>query len=128
MSADEKQHDGGEKLLPVKRRRSIAWHVTRAGSWGFAGALTLVILLVGGITWYTATAYFQRRVTSLGMDQVLTAPRSPWQKDYASHCTSLACSGVNSGRRLWENLTPWALRGGCAPGCSYSQSGLAVYA
>jgi translocation and assembly module TamB len=73
MSADEKQPDGekpnaagertgGEKLLPVKRRRSIAWHVTRAGSWGFAGALALVILLVGGITWYTATAYFQRRV------------------------------------------------------------------
>jgi translocation and assembly module TamB len=62
MSADEKQPDGGEKLLPVKRRRSIAWHVTRAGSWGFAGALALVILMVGGITWVTATAYFQRRV------------------------------------------------------------------
>ncbi len=62
MSADEKQPNGGEKLLPVKRRRSIAWHVTRAGVWGFAGGLALVILLVGGITWYTATAYFQRRV------------------------------------------------------------------
>ena len=71
---------------------------------------------------------FPRRVAGLAMEEILTAPRSPWQKDYASHCTSLACSGVNSGRRLWENLTPWALRGGCAPGCSYSQSGLAVYA
>ena len=27
--------------------------------------------------------WFQRRVTSLGMDQVLTAPRSPWQNAYA---------------------------------------------
>jgi translocation and assembly module TamB len=73
MSADEMQPNGekpkpageqagGEKLLPVKRRRSIAWHVTRAGAWGFGGALALVILLVGGITWVTATAYFQRRV------------------------------------------------------------------
>ena len=74
MSADEKQTNGGEKLnaageqaggeklLPVKRRRSIAWHVTRAGVWGFGGGLALLILLIGGITWYTATAYFQRRV------------------------------------------------------------------
>ena len=53
---------GEQSLLPVKRRRSIAWHVTRAGGWGFAGGLALLILLVGGITWYTATAYFQRRV------------------------------------------------------------------
>jgi translocation and assembly module TamB len=73
MSADEMQPNGekpnqavvqagGEKLLTAKRRRSFAWHVTRAGSWGFGGALALAILLVGGITWYTATAYFQRLV------------------------------------------------------------------
>jgi hypothetical protein len=73
-------------------------------------------------------ACFQRRAANLGIDQILTAPRSPWQKDYASHCTSLVCSGVTSGRRLWESLMPWALRGGWSPGCSYSQSGLAVYA
>jgi translocation and assembly module TamB len=49
-------------MLPVKRRRSLVWHVTRAGSWSIGGVLALVILLVGGITWYTTTAYFQRRV------------------------------------------------------------------
>ena len=59
-ASDSGATDSG--TAPVKRRRSIAWHVTRAGVWGFAGALALVILLVGGITWYTATAYFQRRV------------------------------------------------------------------
>jgi translocation and assembly module TamB len=62
MSAEQKQPKDEEKLLPVKRRRSLAWHVTRAGSWGVAGVLAVVILLVGGITWVTATAYFQRLV------------------------------------------------------------------
>jgi len=74
MSADHKQpkgeeklnstgeQAGGEKMLPVKRRRSIAWHVTRAGSWAIGGVLALVIALVSGITWFTTTAYFQRRV------------------------------------------------------------------
>jgi putative transposase len=28
-------------------------------------------------------------VRAIGIEQVLTAPRSPWQKDYASYCTSL---------------------------------------
>ncbi len=62
MSAERKQANGEEKLLPVKRRRGLAWHVTRAGSWAIGGVLALVILLVGGIAWYTTTAYFQRRV------------------------------------------------------------------
>jgi translocation and assembly module TamB len=61
MSADPKQPKG-DVMLPVKRRRSLVWHVTRAGSWSIGGVLALVILLVGGITWYMTTAYFQRRV------------------------------------------------------------------
>jgi putative transposase len=28
-------------------------------------------------------------VEAMGIEEVLTAPRSPWQKDYASYCTSL---------------------------------------
>ena len=67
-------------------------------------------------------------ITAMGVRVLRTPVRAPTAKDYASHCTSLACSGVNSGRRLWESLTPWALRGGWSPGCSYSQSGFAVYA
>jgi putative transposase len=31
---------------------------------------------------------FQQRVQSMGIEQVLSAPRSPWQKAYVSHCTS----------------------------------------
>jgi hypothetical protein len=32
---------------------------------------------------------FERRVAGMGIAQVLSAPASPWQKDYASYCTSL---------------------------------------
>jgi len=45
------------------KRRSLAWHITRAGAWTLAGALALVILLLAGLTWYTTTADFQRRVS-----------------------------------------------------------------
>jgi len=119
-------------VLAHHRRKVVHFHVTEQPTAQWTGQQ-----LVEAFPWERARyllrdpaavsgAWFQRRVRSLGMEQVLTAPRSPWQKDYASHCTSVACSGVNSGRRLWENLTPWALRGGWSPGCSYSQSGFAV--
>jgi putative transposase len=32
---------------------------------------------------------FRRRVASLGIAEVVSAPASPWQKDYAPYCTSL---------------------------------------
>ena len=32
---------------------------------------------------------FGRAVEAFGLTAVRTAPRSPWQKDYASYCTSL---------------------------------------
>jgi putative transposase len=44
-------------------------------------------------------------------------------KAYASHCTSFAhCATTGFMETLFENLTPWAFRGGLAPGCSYKQS------
>ena len=48
---------------------------------------------------------------------------NPWDKAYASHCTSVArCATTRLAGTLFENRTPWALRGGFAPGCSYKQS------
>jgi hypothetical protein len=32
---------------------------------------------------------FRRRVASMGISEVISSPLSPWQKDYASYCTSL---------------------------------------
>jgi len=61
------------------------------------------------------------------LKHIRTRVHHPQSKDYASHCTSSVGSGRTSGmRRRWDNFTPWALRGGWSPGCSYSQSGLAV--
>lgn len=48
---------------------------------------------------------------------------SPQAKAYASHCTSFAhCATTRLAGTLFENLTPWAFRGGFSPGCSYKQS------
>ena len=48
---------------------------------------------------------------------------SPWEKAYASHCTSFAhCRTTTLAGTRFENFTPWAFRGGLAPGCSYKQS------
>ena len=33
---------------------------------------------------------FDRLLQSVGTEEILIAPRAPWQKDYASYCTSLA--------------------------------------
>ena len=47
----------------------------------------------------------------------------PGGKAYASHCTSFAhCGTTMLADTLFENFTPWAFRGGFAPGCSYRQS------
>lgn len=83
MSLDDKQRaeneqpSSGEQSgvpdpLPTgaaapKKRRSlamhIAWHLSRAGAWCLGSVLALLILLIGGVTWYTTTADFQRRVS-----------------------------------------------------------------
>jgi translocation and assembly module TamB len=47
---------------PVKKRRSIAFHVSRAMAWLIGGVLALILLAVGGFWWYSTTADFQRRV------------------------------------------------------------------
>jgi len=51
-----------------------------------------------------------------------TSFRSPWQKDYASHCTSwVRCDTTSLARRRCDSFMPWAFRGGLSPGCSYRQ-------
>jgi putative transposase len=70
------------------------------------------------------------RIASLHMEEVLTAPRSPWQKDYVSHCTSLVRFDVTGAyRRRWHSFPcgPGIFRGGCGPGWSYRHSPLSLY-
>ena len=48
---------------------------------------------------------------------------SPWDKAYASHCTSCEhADTIPAGKILFDSLTPWAGRGGFSPGCSYKQA------
>ena len=68
-------------------------------------------------------------VKSFGIQPKRTSFRSPWQKDYASHCTSwVRCDSTSLARRRFESCTPWAFRGGVSPGCSYRQSFLSLQA
>ena len=56
--------------------------------------------------------YFRNRVKSMGIEEVIIAPRSPWQKDYVACCTSLVRSGMNPGnRRRSDSFVPWLLTG-----------------
>jgi hypothetical protein len=64
---------------------------------------------------------FGRMCQKLGIQ--LIGAHSAQAKAYASHCTSFAhCATIGFIETLFENLTPWAFRGGLAPGCSYRQS------
>jgi transposase InsO family protein len=77
-------------LLAHARRKVVHFNVTEHPT-----AQWTAQQLVEAFPWETAPTYllrdrdavygawFQRRVTSLGLDQVLTAPQSPWQNPYA---------------------------------------------
>jgi hypothetical protein len=56
-------------------------------------------------------------IDHMGIKHKRIAARSPWQKDYASHCTSLLRSSMNSSkRRLVLSLRPCCLHGAVASG------------
>ena len=113
-------------VLEHSRRKVLHFNVT-----GNPTAQWTAQQIVEAFPWRTAPKYllrdrdaiygsaFQRRVRSMGIEQVLSAPRSTWQKAYASHCTSCERIGMTAGnRRLSESLVPWHLVGGTLPGGS----------
>src|SRR5215472_7311591 len=56
---------------------------------------------------------------AMGLGILRTPFRAPQAKAYASHCTSSArCVTTTLTAALFDNLTPWAFRGGLSPGCS----------
>src|SRR2546428_5261956 len=57
------------------------------------------------------------------MEPSMSRPANPYDKDYASYCTSFVhCVMTTPAAALFESLTPNAFRGGLVPGCSYRQS------
>jgi putative transposase len=57
------------------------------------------------------------------MTPSMSRPANPYDKAYASYCTSCKpCTTFSGKRRRLASLTPCALRGGLSPGSSYNQS------
>ena len=57
---------------------------------------------------------------SRGITIRMSRKGNPYDKDYASYCTSCEpCTMFSGKRRLADSLVPWALRGGSGPGSSY---------
>ncbi len=55
---------------------------------------------------------FQERAMNMGIEEVVTAPRSPWQKDHVACCTSLVLFVETSGNlRRSDSFRPWLLTG-----------------
>lgn len=53
----------------------------------------------------------------------MSRPANPYDKAYASYCTSCEpCRMFSGKRRRLASLTPCAFRGGLGPGSSYNQS------
>jgi hypothetical protein len=111
-------------VLAHHRRRVVHVNVTDAPT-----AQWTAQQLVEAFPWETAPRYllrdrdavygvvFSSRAQTMGIHEVKTAPRSPWQKAYASHCTSLQPWGtISAAGRRRDSFTPWALLGAWAPG------------
>ena len=66
---------------------------------------------------------FRLRVQGMQIEEVITAPQSPFQNDYASHYTSSVLSALNAfTRSLNRSFWPCALTGGFGPGSSYKRA------
>jgi len=70
---------------------------------------------------------YQAEIAFLGMESSPSFVHQPECKDYVSHCTSFALSGMSlPSANLRENFTPWAFFGASLPGGSYRYSPLSV--
>ena len=70
---------------------------------------------------------FVERVEGMGIEQKLISPRSPWQNNHASYCTSLVACAPNA-VPLTRNghFEPICFLGGLGPGGSYRLSCLSL--
>jgi putative transposase len=76
-----------------------------------------------------ASGDYVRILSKHQMIPSMSRPANPYDKDYASHCTSWVPCATTwfTGRRL-DSFTPCAFRGGLLPGCSNRQSFLPLQA
>ena len=117
-------------ILDAYSRRVIGWELDRT----LEDRLTLAALRLAlaqrpvgvGLVHHSdrgtqyASGDYIRELKEHGIDISMSRKASPWDKDYASYCTSCEpCTTFSGKRRLSDSLVPWALRGGSGPGSSY---------
>jgi transposase InsO family protein len=120
-------------ILDAYSRRVIGWALDRT----MEDDLTLAALRMAlasrsvgpGLVHHSdrGSQYASNEYTDLlkdnGIDISMSRKGNPWDKAYASYCTSCELWKTFSGkRRRLASLTPWALHGGLGPGSSYNQS------
>jgi transposase InsO family protein len=116
-------------ILDAYSRRVIGWALDRT----IEDSLTLTALRMAlshrtvgpGLVHHSdrGSQYASNDYTDLlkanGIDISMSRKGNPWDKAYASHCTSSAhCETISTASRLLDSLTPMAFRGGLSPGCS----------
>jgi transposase InsO family protein len=70
---------------------------------------------------------YERLLRKHEMIPSMSRPANPYDKGYASYCTSCEPRTTFCEKRhRFESLIPWALRGGFGPGSSYSHSFLSL--
>jgi putative transposase len=70
-----------------------------------------------------ASADYTDLLKEHGITISMSRKGNPYDKAYASHCTSsVRCATTSPADALFDSLTPCAFRGALAPGCSYKQS------
>jgi transposase InsO family protein len=124
-------------ILDAYSRRVIGWALDRS----LEDELTLSALRMAlsqrvvqpGLVHHSdrGSQYASVEYTALLKDKDIKISMSrkanPWDKDYASYCTSwVPCATTSPIRHRFENFTPCALGGGWLPGCSYRQSFLSL--
>jgi transposase InsO family protein len=120
-------------ILDAYSRRVIGWHLDQHLEVSLCvNALEMALrtrTVQPGLVHHSdrGVQYASQEYTAMLLDQGIEISMSrkanPWDKAYASYCTSCEPQKTFSGnRRRLASLTPCALCGGLGPGSSYSQS------
>ncbi len=123
-------------ILDAFSRREIGWALDRTLEELALQALRMALLRrhpAPGLVHHSdrGVQYASRDYIQLlqkhGVQISMSRKGNPWDKAYASYCTSTGrCAPLLSKRRRLSSLTPCARRGGAGPGSSYRQASLSL--
>jgi transposase InsO family protein len=120
-----------DNLLCVRRRKFVVTTDSNHTRKVYPNLARNMILTATDQLWVADITYIRLRDEFVFLQHHATISMSrkgnPYDKDYASHCTSwVLCAMTWFTRRRWDSFTPCAFRGGLSPGCSNRQSFLSL--